>query len=832
MMVQTRAFSFFEFNMDPRFTVVTRPEQLEEMERFIDAQPIKAFDYETSGTAWWKHARPCGIAFSAHDPSESRPRNYYVPYRHITGQYQLPAEMVVTSSKRILENPDTAKIAHHIKFDEHMAHTEGITVRGERHDTMVLAHMYDENTPKGLKMRGLVDLGDPDAQLHDEILQTEITKLAKFAGMTKTAYRDQYGYAGTDIFMCGAYGAHDTAMTFGLYNFYKQAGVIDFYERIYPTEMRLTQIIGKMERTGVQIDVEYLQNLHARLLIEKAKAEALFFQSAPVEWFNLGSDDMLRDFLLKGLRLPLTKRTKKGENFSVDEEVLSSFLPAAPYLEHVLRWKDVEKKISTYTASILDKLDEHGILHGDFQQIGTVTGRLSCRDPNLQNIPSDDSARAKASPDGIDPESIKRAFIIQRIKEEAFRLFNTRGLLYRLFADYSQVELRVLAGLSRDPRMIDAFLNGRDIHTETEMAVFGTEDEQRRTAKIINFGLCIAEGSLVLTKQDGEVPIERVQDWHLVWDGAEWVSHDGLVCRGEQEVIGYDGIEATPDHEVYTEDGDRVPLWQVASSMGSRRIAVGAVGGVPVRYAQVHGQDRYAWQPKEEPSGGVVLRSLWEEALGFGVQHSRRQEHQHPQRKKVVKVYDLLNAGPRHRFTVNGKIVSNSYCMTSVGFARQAGIGENEAEAFLAKFFEQFPRIEPFRHELWGMARANGNRFNNPWGRTRRLPQLSSPNKWERLRAERQAIATLIQGTAAEMTKETMVRVADWLEAEGLQSQLVQTVHDEVQIDGPMEEFAYVANNTKRLAEDYDEFHPVGIVMDLEASTKHWAAKTKLKAEA
>ena len=917
---------------------------------FLEIQKRIAFDYETSGLRWWQQAESAGLAFTSKDPREERPRNFYVPFRHLTGQPQLTKELVIDAVRPLFENEKIEKIAHNIKFDEHFLHKDGLRIVGTRHDTMIAAYLYDENVLKGLKHRALVDLGDPDAFYHDELLSTEITRLAKFSGLSKTEYKNQMGYAGLDIWLCGMYAAHDTEMTWKLLELYEGNGTLDFYKRVYTTEMALTEVICDMERVGVPLDIPYLQKLHEHLLREQEQSEGAFFKAAGVEWFNLGSDDELRFYLQKGLRLPLTKTTKKHA-LSVDSDVLEGFVPAKPFLQHLIRWRDVSKKASTYTQSLIALCDSDGILHGEFQQVGTNTGRTSCKNPNLQNIPSDDPTRAEAN-GGLDPESIKRAFIIQREKDPYWG--GTK--LYRLFGDYSQVELRAMARYTGDERMVRTYLEDGDIHDETEMAVFGTKGDSRRLAKVINFGLCLSGHQRVLTKQDGYVPLRSIKDRHLVWDGVAWVSHDGLVCRGEQEVIFYDGIEATPEHEVYTREGTRAPLACVAANLG--RIAIGDVGGVPVGYSDFDGRSWEAWTSlgcgscvwclQQEPVGacgehpgqendelylpegqvprsegaylGATLRrygaavragyarlieqlqragdqsafriaralhSLGTPAMagvgfqgvGFGSQEQRRalragqyavgfsfgefeeqaqvfnmqggasvvrgQSIRVPQRpsflselyaetssgvprsRKAV-VYDLLNAGPRHRFCVEGKIVSNSYCLTPIGFARQTGVSEDAAQRHFDEFHAKFPGIPAFREGFWVKIQKQGNRFENLWGRTRRLPKLGSQDKWEKLRAQRQAIGSLIQGTAAELTKETLVRVWRWMRDEGLSSRLCQTVHDEIQTDGPVSEFAHVAANTKRLAENYPEFDPIPVVMDLEVATTHWAAKRSI----
>lgn len=191
-----------------------------------------------------------------------------------------------------------------------------------------------------------------------------------------------------------------------------------------------------------------------------------------------------------------------------------------------------------------------------------------------------------------------------------------------------------------------------------------------------------------------------------------------------------------------------------------------------------------------------------------------------------------MNAGPRHRFTVAGKIVSNSYCMGPQGFARQAKVPLVEAEAFFKTFFARYPRIAPFRQEFWTAVRKTKGTFWNIFGRPRHVPQLLSGDKWERVSAERRAIASLIQGTAAELTKASLVRIHRELRQRGLQARCTLTIHDEIQIDTPVIELAEVVHMSKKTMEDYPQFAPIPVVADASYSVTNWAEKKAIKVAA
>jgi DNA polymerase-1 len=357
--------------------------------------------------------------------------------------------------------------------------------------------------------------------------------------------------------------------------------------------------------------------------------------------------------LLLELRCPLTKKSRKTGKFNVDSEVLGNFKGAHPVLGKILDWRDAEKLDSTYTVSILERLDSQDVLHPDYQQAGTDTGRLSCRSPNFQNQPVDSDDRSlkytgkKLEDGGRDPWSIRRAYI------------NRGPGWVRVFFDYSQIELRVMAFYSKDPIMVKAYLEGEDIHARTSAEVFGSMDKaHRRPAKILNFGL--------------------------------------------------------------------------------------------------------------------------------------------------------------------------SYGMSEHGFSRQAKMPLDQAAQYMDRFFTRYAGIKRFREMFWGYVRGNGSTFQNLFGRPRRLPDITALDDFTRARAERQAIATLIQGTAAQLTKESMVRVAREFKDRGLPAYPVANVHDEIQVDCHTSVLSEVSRIMQGAMEAFPEFNPIPIVVDGDYTTESWADKRPL----
>lgn len=631
-------------------TIVRTPEQFQTMMNRIACAQAVSIDHETDGIAWYKHARSCGIALAVWD--HQGVHSFYTPYRHQTGEKQLPFSAVSPALKWIYEHPTMLKVGHHLKFEDHIGRREGWKLNGPRYDTSVGAHLYNENEFIALKHRAKIDLRIADADAWDSALDVEITRMAKAQKLGKDAYRAKYGYAQVPIELAGFYACHDADFAAQLMFLYEKQGISTYYDRIWRTEMGLTEVLCDMEETGLPLNVAYLQELQDSLDGVLAGLDSQIQPLLPRPT-KLSSDDQLREYLTEDLHLRLWKTTKSGA-LAVDREVLEEY-EHIPQIALWMRWREAEKLRNTYTESLLEHMDLGMVLHGGLRQNGTETGRMSSSEPNLQNFPTDNDDRAKAfsgkplKKGGIDPWSIRRAF-------------TTRGKGWvRLFFDYSQIELRVLAKYTQDPIMVAAYLNDEDIHLRTQIEVFEDDDKdspKRRVAKIINFGL--------------------------------------------------------------------------------------------------------------------------------------------------------------------------SYCLTEQGLARQAKIPLPEAQRFMGRFNERYHGIIDFRTKFWEGVRGAGGYFNNMWGRTRRVPDINSYEGWKRARAERQAIGALIQGTAAELTKESLVRIHRRFKAEGLPAHLVTVIHDDIQADTPVEYLAPVARIMREEMERFPEFSPIPIKVDGQYTVTNWAEKHAL----
>ena len=654
--VQVAAFSY-EVPQDPMKQLVTTGEHFEQMMRQLWDNPTRIFDHETSGLRWWMpdRGRSCGIAFGCFEGN--RVKSWYVPTRHLTGEVQLDISLIQQPVQQIFADPYATWIAHHLKYDDHIGRREGWYIGGSRYCTQMAARLYDPNSLVGLKKRAHSDLGIAQADLWEKRLDVEIKRLAKARKLNIRPYKDQFGYAEVSITLAGHYACHDIDYTGSLWQLYESKGLSSFYSRVWPTEMGLNEALADMEEYGQPINVEYLEDLRDRLTMVTSTLLEQIQQKIGNKNFNPGSDPEVRELIYERLGAPKFKKTKGGDNWSVDREVLEAYENLNPVMPILKTWREAEKIRTTWTDSILTSVDANHILHGSFKPDGTATGRLSSSDPNLQNFIHDSDDRAvkhtgkKVEDGGVDPWSIREAFTMRKVG----------GLVIpRLAFDYSQIELRVLTWFSQEPNMVDAYLRNQDIH-------------------------------------------ERTQD-------------------------------------------------EVEKLTGRRP----------------------------------------------------------PRRRAKVAVFGIV------------------YGLTESGLARQAKISLEEAASFMDAFFHQYTSINPFRKKFWVECRMRGNGYMNPFGRTRSLPWLSSSVDWQRRSAERRLFGALIQGTAGELTKESIVRIHRWIKESGSGARLVGTIHDEISIDCPPGELTIVAPKVKQLMEDYPEFHPIPIVVNGEYSTVNWAHKYPL----
>ena len=433
-------------------TIVNTPELLNEMMAQIERSALVAIDTETTSLNSFK-ARLVGLSFAINGTS-----GWYVPVAHEGMQTieQLPMDDVLARLKPWLENAQTHKIGQHLKYDMHVFTNHGIALRGVVHDTLLQSYVLDSTAKHALDAIG-----------------------ARYLHVSSLSYEDvcgkgasQMSFAQVDIEKAATYAAEDAALCIAVHEImYPQicadAGLKAIYETI---ELPTSEVLYQMERNGVLLDVEELHRqshtLGQTLLQLEATAHELAGQP-----FNLNSPKQIGEIFFEKLGMPVVKKTSKGAP-STDEEVLQKLAEDYPLPKAMLEYRSLAKLKSTYTDSLPTMIEPStGLVHTHYAQAVAVTGRLSSNDPNLQNIPVRTELGRKVRTAFIAPEGS-----------------------VMMSADYSQIELRILAHMAQDPVLIDAFNTGIDVHTRTAAQIFSValdavSFDQRRMAKVINFGL-------------------------------------------------------------------------------------------------------------------------------------------------------------------------------------------------------------------------------------------------------------------------------------------------------------------------------------------------------
>ena len=434
----------------------------------IEAAPLTALDTETTSLDPFS-ARLVGISFAV-SPGEAA----YLPLAHTYAgaPQQLPCAQVLARLAPWLEGTQYAKIGQHLKYDQHVFANHGIALAGVTHDTLLQSYV--------------LEAGKDGIRGHD------LGQLARrHLGLETIAYEDlcgkgasQIGFDQVAIEQATEYGAEDADLCLRLHQqMYPQIaadpGLLHIYSSI---EIPARDILFHMERTGVLIDSALLaqqsHELGTRLLELEGQAHALAGQP-----FNVNSPKQLAEILFTKLELPVKKKTPSGTP-STDEEVLSELALDYPLPKVLLESRQLAKLKGTYTDKLPKMVNaQTGRVHTSYAQAVAVTGRLASSDPNLQNIPV-------RSAEG---RRIRAAFIAPVGS-------------HIVSADYSQVELRIMAHLSEDARLLEAFAQGEDVHRATAAEIFGltpieVDANQRRVAKVINFGLIYGMSAFGLARQ-------------------------------------------------------------------------------------------------------------------------------------------------------------------------------------------------------------------------------------------------------------------------------------------------------------------------------------------
>jgi len=602
------------------------------------------------------------------------------------------------------------------------------------------------------------------------------------------------------------------------------------FKQVFTNEVKLTRVCHLMERQGVRVDRGYcIDGLDYELkMAEVAKKE---FGELTGETFSDSRVVFRRVF--DKFNLPY-KLTAKG-NPSFDKNALSDI--DHPVADIVTRIRKHEKYAGTYYSSFLYQMDDNDIFRGWFDPSSTVTGRFSS---NVQQLPKKTAGEY----------DVRRCFIPREGK-------------CLIDIDYSQIEYRILADYADERYLIKKINEGEDVHQATADLLGITRDH----AKTVNFA-CVAEDQLVLTKR-GLVKIQNVSKEDLLWDGVDWVSHGGVVYMGIKEVINVQGVEVTPEHEVFTDKGRKIQAWVLSCQQGVERILNTEINGEGCRVPDAYADDSYSWETLKNKSKvrsmfeklPIILRQhfIWKDnklpmsarteaqntcrefvskavpgsknsmsirhalknveklwcsrnkntvlaggvdSILYGELHSgsdnvfgyRQNRQQRTLRdweleagykvgepvkqkdcRKKAKVYDIINSGPRHRFTVSGKLVSNCLYGTGVdSLSKMLNVKFTEARDIRRRYFSKLPGIAKFLKDVSDKAAARGFIIN--WF-GRRLHLFDKQYSYIMLNY-------LIQSSAADLMKRSMVRCYDELDFTA-----EMTIHDEVKFDLEPERF-------------------------------------------
>ncbi|NVC64700.1 DNA polymerase I [Vibrio sp. 05-20-BW147] len=440
----------------------------------LKASKLFAFDTETDSLDYMV-ANLVGLSFAVAEGEAA-----YVPVAHdyLDAPEQLDREWVLAQLKPLLEDDTKAKVGQNLKYDASVLARYGIEMKGIKHDTMLASYVYNSVGGKH----------DMDS-LALRFLQHSCISFEQLAGKGK----NQLTFNQIDLNEAAVYAAEDADVTLRLHNrLFANIEQDEKLNAIYQEiEVPLVPVLSRMERTGVLIDDMKLsaQSQEIAVRLEELEQKAYEIAGQP---FNMNSPKQLQTILFEQMGLPVIKKTPSGTP-STAEEVLQELALDYPLPSVIMEYRGLAKLKSTYTDKLPKMINPHtGRVHTSYHQAVTATGRLSSTDPNLQNIPIRNEEGRR----------IRQAFVAPH------------G--YKILAvDYSQIELRIMAHLSGDQALLDAFQQGKDIHAATAAEIMGVSieqvsSEQRRRAKAVNFGLIYGMSAFGLAKQLG-IPRSEAQ---------------------------------------------------------------------------------------------------------------------------------------------------------------------------------------------------------------------------------------------------------------------------------------------------------------------------------
>jgi DNA polymerase-1 len=498
--------------------LVEDPSQLKDLAAKIRAAGSFAWDIETTALEFFK-AEIVGLSVTVDGHSVYIP--FLVPAAE-RARFRLTFEDFKAELGDIFRSAKILKTGHNLKFDMLHLLRHGLPVSGIEHDTMIMSYLLFPNR----RSHQLKELS------------------AEFLGVRQVTYEELVGRGKSqvpifevEVERVASYCAADASCSWQLLEKLqpqlREKKLLNLYHDI---EIPLVQVLLDMEWHGIGVDRAFLQKAAGRLSQQITANEKEIKEMAGYE-FNLNSSQQLAELLFEKMNLPLSKKTRKTKAQSTDFEVLNE-LKGFPIVEKIIAYRTCKKLHSTYVQGLLDTLDEQDRVHTQFNQTVTATGRLSSSNPNLQNIPVGEIA-------GL---NLRRAFVAA----PGHRL---------LSADYSQIELRVMAHFSGDENLLQAFAAGLDIHQRTADLVFGADlfsqrGELRRRAKIINFSIIYGSGAYSLAKELGVSYAEA----------KEFIERYFEKYSGVRSFMDKVVAEAEKDPEVRTLSGRVRPIPEIQSS--------------------------------------------------------------------------------------------------------------------------------------------------------------------------------------------------------------------------------------------------------------------------
>ena len=429
------------------------------MEKLLKQKSV-CFDTETTSINALQ-AELVGIAFSW-----GNHKGYYLPFP----DDQKDAQKIIEQIRPFFEQEGIEKVGHNLKYDLKVLSNYNLSVKGPLYDTLIAHYLINPDRRHGMDILAASYLNYEPQPITDLI-----GKKGKNQGnMRDVSLKDQTQYA-----------AEDADITWQLKQYFeKELDAADNQKLFQTVELPLVPVLTAMEKEGINLNVSFLNEFAKTLEIDSARLQKEIFEQAGEE-FNLASPKQLGLVLFDKLKLvEKPKKTKTGQ-YSTAEDVLSSLAKKHSIIANILNWRSIQKLLSTYVIALPDEINpKTGRVHTVYNQAVAATGRLSSNAPNLQNIP----IRTERG------QQVRKAFIP---RDENHVL---------LAADYSQIELRIIAALSKDPSMVAAFQNNEDIHATTAAKVFGVPLEevtrtQRSNAKTVNFGIIYGVSAFGLSQQ-------------------------------------------------------------------------------------------------------------------------------------------------------------------------------------------------------------------------------------------------------------------------------------------------------------------------------------------